>query len=443
MYRSFELAHINSSRAIVMLTKGDQDQGLTVETVAAIEQAERTSEELTPRRMEMNRFAIVVLVFLAWPALAQQEASTIQSRIQDGDNDTSVDTVGNIVTLESLGINSVIVDCSSGSCLVTIKAAAAQVASSRVFGIDDEDEFEIFSCHAQDKVGERTSCWPTYDDGTADAFKNRGCMGWGCEVTGGDGFCIGRDCASAGSAFSAGRNAVAGFESVALLGKAGQQTIAIGDAALVYVADISTQMGSAAVCLNIDMRCSSDDCIQFAYGGDGFDTQDGQCGVLGFKFDREQANPLADDCPVDGLFQLGGKLNRIPWRFMALGRGAVHDTGDGPEPFEIFNTDIGAGTDVDASLGALRLRGSAGRGTGSGGPVELLHCPAGGTGSTLNTCVVAVTVDGDTGVMLPKEATADPCGGGVRGFFYNRTDEIPCYCNGTDDLKVSDDTACF
>jgi hypothetical protein len=41
---------------------------------------------------------------------------------------------------------------------------------------------------------------------------------------------------------------------------------------------------------------------------------------------------------------------------------------------------------------------------------------------------------------------ADPCG--TPSFpegtlFYNATAQVPCYCNGTDDLKISNDAACF
>ena len=41
--------------------------------------------------------------------------------------------------------------------------------------------------------------------------------------------------------------------------------------------------------------------------------------------------------------------------------------------------------------------------------------------------------------------TADPCGTFPEGsIFYNDTSNYMCYCNGTDDVKMSDDTtACF
>jgi hypothetical protein len=40
--------------------------------------------------------------------------------------------------------------------------------------------------------------------------------------------------------------------------------------------------------------------------------------------------------------------------------------------------------------------------------------------------------------------TADPCSGLREGaIWYNDTTNVMCYCNGSDDLKVSDDSACF
>lgn len=57
---------------------------------------------------------------------------------------------------------------------------------------------------------------------------------------------------------------------------------------------------------------------------------------------------------------------------------------------------------------------------------------------------LAVEIDGDGG-LIPKKVTSDPCGVMKEGsIFYNDTSNYMCYCNGTDDVKMSDDTtACF
>lgn len=48
------------------------------------------------------------------------------------------------------------------------------------------------------------------------------------------------------------------------------------------------------------------------------------------------------------------------------------------------------------------------------------------------------------GGVRPDVVTADPCSNMSTGsIFYNSTANVPCFCNGTDDLKISDGTACF
>lgn len=49
------------------------------------------------------------------------------------------------------------------------------------------------------------------------------------------------------------------------------------------------------------------------------------------------------------------------------------------------------------------------------------------------------------GGVVPPQETSDPCGTMQTGaIFYNSTSNYFCYCNGTDDVKMSDDTtACF
>jgi hypothetical protein len=49
------------------------------------------------------------------------------------------------------------------------------------------------------------------------------------------------------------------------------------------------------------------------------------------------------------------------------------------------------------------------------------------------------------GVIVPQKATSDPCTAGREGgIFYNDTSNYWCGCNGTDDVKLTDNTtACF
>ena len=50
------------------------------------------------------------------------------------------------------------------------------------------------------------------------------------------------------------------------------------------------------------------------------------------------------------------------------------------------------------------------------------------------------------GIIIPTKVTADPCTAGAPegGIFYNDTSNYFCFCNGTDDVKMSDgSTACF
>jgi len=50
------------------------------------------------------------------------------------------------------------------------------------------------------------------------------------------------------------------------------------------------------------------------------------------------------------------------------------------------------------------------------------------------------------GIVVLVSVTADPCASGAPagGIFYNSTSNYPCFCNGTDDLKLNDNTtACF
>jgi len=53
-------------------------------------------------------------------------------------------------------------------------------------------------------------------------------------------------------------------------------------------------------------------------------------------------------------------------------------------------------------------------------------------------------VVGISTVILPKK-TSDPCSASSEaGIFYNDTSNYPCFCDGTNDLKMNDNTtACF
>jgi hypothetical protein len=50
------------------------------------------------------------------------------------------------------------------------------------------------------------------------------------------------------------------------------------------------------------------------------------------------------------------------------------------------------------------------------------------------------------GIIVPDKVTADPCSSGAPegGIFYNDTSNVWCGCNGTDDVRLADNTtACF
>lgn len=68
------------------------------------------------------------------------------------------------------------------------------------------------------------------------------------------------------------------------------------------------------------------------------------------------------------------------------------------------------------------------------------------TGNTTLTGTLSV-VDGTSfdNYMAPNGVTADPCGTYPNGsIFWNLTSGIPCYCsNAGEDLKMSDNSACF
>lgn len=72
------------------------------------------------------------------------------------------------------------------------------------------------------------------------------------------------------------------------------------------------------------------------------------------------------------------------------------------------------------------------------------------TGTLTNTgrvsVVGSVTATGlvaTTSIQLPFKAS-DPCTTLAEGtVFWNNTSNIPCYCDGTDDKKFSDNSACF
>lgn len=79
------------------------------------------------------------------------------------------------------------------------------------------------------------------------------------------------------------------------------------------------------------------------------------------------------------------------------------------------------------------------------------NTPAGDAGFVYNkttdsaTLSGSLTTGGAVGGVTLVGATSDPCGTLAEGtIFYNTTSNYMCYCNGTNDVKMSDDTtACF
>jgi hypothetical protein len=93
-------------------------------------------------------------------------------------------------------------------------------------------------------------------------------------------------------------------------------------------------------------------------------------------------------------------------------------------------------TNASASGTALRVLNN-----GTGNVVEFLDETSDSTPFVINNA-------GDVSVgggLVPAKVTADPCGTFPEGsIFYNDTSKYMCYCNGTNDVKMSDDTtACF
>ncbi len=85
-------------------------------------------------------------------------------------------------------------------------------------------------------------------------------------------------------------------------------------------------------------------------------------------------------------------------------------------------------------------------GTGSNRKADLQFWTYDGFGTTFSERM-RIESDGEAifahGVTFGNY-TSDPCGALTEGsMWYNLTAHVPCYCNGTDDLKVSDDSACF
>lgn len=167
--------------------------------------------------------------------------------------------------------------------------------------------------------------------------------------------------------------------------------------------------------------------------GRGFDVSSGVTSafVLGNDLRDDPADVTCSNC-----IRFGGELDVL--REMILG--VEFD----PSPLDFTIHTTGAeGTDI-STTGHLNLHGSPSTGSGTSANVILQHCPASGSGSTVNTCIDALTIDGESGVMLTKKITSDPCTAGLEGgIFYNDTGNFMCYCDGTNDLKISDNTACF
>lgn len=170
--------------------------------------------------------------------------------------------------------------------------------------------------------------------------------------------------------------------------------------------------------------------------GEGIDLQSGVSDVIAFgDFDRDAAN----DITCSNCIQFGGSDNDLTQARWGEESEAT------PDDFTHVRT-AASGTNT---AGANHIW-QAGQSTGTGAPGDLLFskCPAdAGSGSTVNDCTTTASwsVDGETGMPLPPAYTADPCSGGEpeSGIFWNDTANVHCFCDGTNDLKISDSTACF
>ena len=112
-----------------------------------------------------------------------------------------------------------------------------------------------------------------------------------------------------------------------------------------------------------------------------------------------------------------------------------------------FTGNIGMGTTVSLAVLEINELGTVPFmiSNGAAGDGDLfIVTSAGNVGIGTAIPGAIFSVKGTDGIILPKQ-TADPCTAAKEGMvFYNDTSNYMCYCDGTNDLKMNDNTtACF
>lgn len=131
----------------------------------------------------------------------------------------------------------------------------------------------------------------------------------------------------------------------------------------------------------------------------------------------------------------------------------IKDTGNGTSNFDMsyinrINDSAGAGTSThQGSVAHFQNTATQTSGTlADTVVVGQFTQDSDSTGDIINATNGTNTVRVDSfGGLIGAKVTADPCGSMDEGaMFYNDTSNYYCYCNGTNDVKMSDDTtACF
>jgi hypothetical protein len=259
--------------------------------------------------------------------------------------------------------------------------------------------------------------------------------GWDAGATVAGSTCLGRSSSCAGC-IAVGDNPICFGADATIVGDGGLAVTGssgVGDAVL--CGDNGTGLSARGACsgqeLDIKMP-SGGHGHHVAHGFDQPNSYEG-CGSIG-GWDRDDT----DDCEIDLSFYFGGETEWYT-RYV-YGQG---NTLPGSVDITITGT-AGEGTDDAAS--DIIFEVPPGTGTGLAGDFLFRFAAAGTTGSAENSHALGVEFDGETGLLIPRKVTADPCASGAPegGIFYNDTSNYMCFCDGTDDVQMhSPATACF
>lgn len=412
----------------------------------------------------MNRFAIAALVLMAWPVLAQQETSTSIAGVPI--NQTGVQAcvdpgaTGEVLACTASGEINLQLGSSVHPLIVTTDMSFRPDGTNEALGIVNGTDQQVILTPTS---GTPTAVVPLF--GLKDVAGNTVCnfypnQGDGDTLDKASFYCEDPDatalssvvmglrasCSSTSCTAIGPRDVTSGQKSVCISGSASSQTCGNdsvgvgcgGGVSSICIGESSNACGGGSKCVVIANDTDTTDTTapipMLILMGGGFDSSENVSEAFAFGFDLRDDN---DDVTVSNSIRFGGEIDQVDQMILGV------EFDPAPNSFRIRTTNA-EGTDI-STTGDLVLQPSAGTGTGTGADFIVEHCPAGGTGSTVNSCVAAVTVDGETGVMLVKKHTADPCSAGLEsGIFYNDTSNYWCGCDGTNDVQLhSPATACF